>query len=160
MRPEIRLDFIQEIGHDKPDGSIPCSVIPISARYRPCFWVWKIFLQRPICTEVWFDELRLSNLNDQGGYAANGRVDIKIADLGTLYLSAKTQSVGFGSIDQSINERALSSTTQLDAATQLELGKLLPRNHWDCPFLFMAAVSKSKSTPEYDPYDLDIKLAR
>ena len=43
----------------------------------------------PVCTEVWFDELRLSNINDQGGYAANGRVDIKIADLGTMYLVGK-----------------------------------------------------------------------
>jgi cell surface protein SprA len=112
----------------------------------------------PKCTEVWFDELRLSNLNDQGGYAANGRVDIKIADLGTLYLSGKTQSVGFGSIDQSINERALSSTTQLDAATQLELGKLLPKS-LGLSIPFYGSISKTKSTPEYDPYDLDIKLA-
>jgi cell surface protein SprA len=110
------------------------------------------------CTEVWFDELRLSNLNDQGGYAANGRVDIKIADLGTVYLSAKTQSVGFGSIDQSINERALSSTTQLDAATQLELGKLLPK-YLGLSIPFYGSISKLKSTPEYDPYDLDIKLS-
>jgi cell surface protein SprA len=39
-----------------------------------------------------------------GGYAANGRVDLKIADLGTLYMSGSVKSVGFGSIDQSINE--------------------------------------------------------
>ncbi len=110
------------------------------------------------CTEVWFDELRLSDLNDQAGYAANGRVDVKIADLGTVYLSAKTQSVGFGSIDQSINERALSSTTQLDAATQLELGKLLPKT-LGLSIPFYGSVSNIKSTPEYDPYDLDIKLA-
>ena len=113
----------------------------------------------PVCTEVWFDELRLSNLNDQGGYAANGRVDIKLADLGTLYLSAKTQSIGFGSIDQSINERALSSATQWDVATQLELGKLLPKN-LGLSIPFYGSWSKSKITPEYDPYDLDITLAQ
>jgi cell surface protein SprA len=112
----------------------------------------------PKCTEVWFDELRLSNIDDQGGYAANGRVDIKIADFGTLYLSGSVQSVGFGTIDQSINERSLSKTTQLDAATNLELGKLLPRSS-GMSIPFYGSYSRTVSTPEYDPYDLDIKLA-
>ena len=111
----------------------------------------------PKCTEVWFDELRLSNIDDQGGYAANGRVDIKIADLGTLYMSGSIQSVGFGTLDQGINQRALSSTTQLDAATNLELGKLLPRSA-GLSIPFYGSVSKNVSSPEFDPYDLDIKL--
>ncbi len=40
----------------------------------------------PACAEIWFDELRLSGINDNAGYAAVGRVDIKLADLGTMYL--------------------------------------------------------------------------
>jgi cell surface protein SprA len=109
------------------------------------------------CTEVWFDELRLLNINDQGGYAATGRVDLKIADLGTMYLSGSIKSVGFGTIDQNINERSLSTNTQLDAATNLELGKLLPKKS-GLSVPFYASLSNSASTPEYDPYDLDIKL--
>ena len=111
----------------------------------------------PKCTEVWFDELRLSDIDDQGGYAANGRVDIKIADFGTLYLSGAVQSVGFGTLDQSINERSLSKITQLDAATNLELGKLLPKRA-GLSIPFYGSFSKTVNTPEYDPYDLDIKL--
>jgi len=111
------------------------------------------------CTEVWFDELRLSQINDQAGYAATGRVDIKIADLGTLYMSGSVKSVGFGTIDQSINERSFSTTTQLDAATNLELGKLLPKKS-GVSIPFYGSVSKNVSTPEYDPYDLDIKLSQ
>ena len=111
----------------------------------------------PICTEVWFDELRLSNINDHPGYAATGRVDIKIADLGTVYFSGNVRSVGFGTLDQSIQERALSTTTQLDVATNLELGKLLPKNA-GLSIPFYGSISKNVSTPEYDPYDMDIKL--
>jgi cell surface protein SprA len=110
-----------------------------------------------VCTEIWFDELRLSNINDHGGYAATGRVDLKLADLGTVYLSGSVRSVGFGTIDQSINERSLSNNTQLDAATNLELGKLLPKKA-GLSIPFYASLSKSISTPEYDPYDLDITL--
>lgn len=113
--------------------------------------------QPTICAEVWFDELRLLQINDRGGYAATGRVDIKLADLGTMYLSGSVRTVGFGTIDQHINERSLDNTTQLDAATNLELGKLLPKKA-GLSIPFYASISKSTSTPEYDPYDLDIKL--
>ena len=47
------------------------------------------------CAEVWFNELRLGNLNEKGGWAALGRVDFKLADLGTLYVSAGAQESGF-----------------------------------------------------------------
>jgi len=110
-----------------------------------------------ICTEVWFDELRLTNIDDQGGYAANGRVDIKLADLGTLYVSGSVKSVGFGTIDQSINERSLSGRTELDVGTNLELGKLLPRGA-GMSIPFYGSYSSYVNTPLYDPYDLDITL--
>ena len=46
---------------------------------------------------------------------------------------------------------------QYDAAANLEMGKLLPKN-WVSLFLFMPVLTKRLRTPEYDPYDLDIKL--
>jgi cell surface protein SprA len=112
---------------------------------------------QPITTEVWFDELRLSNINDHAGYAANGRVDIKIADLGTLYLSGSIKSIGFGSIDQGIQNRSFDATTQLDMATNLELGKLFPRN-LALSIPFYGSISRTVATPEYDPYDMDVLL--
>ncbi len=112
-----------------------------------------------LCTEVWFDELRLSDINDHGGYAATGRVDLKLADLGTVYVSGSTRTAGFGTIDQTINQRSLDNATQIDAATNLELGKLLPKKA-GISIPFYASVTKSVSKPEYDPYDLDIKLSQ
>ena len=110
-----------------------------------------------ICTEVWFDELRLSNIDDHSGYAANGRVDIKIADLGSLYMAGSVKSVGFGTIDQNINARSLSTTTQLDIASNLELGRLLPKK-FALSIPFYGSYSKNVNKPQYDPYDLDITL--
>ncbi|HTL07731.1 MAG TPA: cell surface protein SprA, partial [Chitinophagaceae bacterium] len=79
--------------------------------------------QETLCTEVWFNELRLSDLNEKGGWAALGRVDVKLADLGTLTLSGSFKGVGFGNLDQRVNERARDNLSQFDAATNLELGK-------------------------------------
>lgn len=109
------------------------------------------------CTEIWFNELRLSELNEKGGWAGLGRVDIELADLGTLYLSGSYKSAGFGTIEQRVNERSRENFAQFDVATNLELGKLLPAKA-GMSIPFYGSFSKTVSTPEYDPYDLDIKL--
>ncbi|MDP4214790.1 MAG: cell surface protein SprA [Bacteroidota bacterium] len=114
--------------------------------------------QPSICTEVWFNELRLTDISQQGGWAAVGRVDIKLADLGTMTLSGSYRSAGFGSIDQSTNQRSLDNNSEVDAATNLELGKLLPKRA-SMSIPLYAGLTKTTSTPEYDPFDLDIKLA-
>lgn len=109
------------------------------------------------CGEVWFDELRLSSLNEKGGYAALGRVDANLADLGTVSVSANAHSVGFGTLEQTVTQRYLDNYFQFDAATSLELGKLFPKKA-AISIPFYASISQATSTPEYDPYSLDIKL--
>ncbi|HEY4064618.1 MAG TPA: cell surface protein SprA [Puia sp.] len=109
------------------------------------------------CTEVWFNELRLTDISEKGGWAAVGKVDAKLADLGTMTVSASNRSAGFGAIDQSTNERSLDNNSEIDAAANLELGKLLPKKAAMSVPLY-AGVTRTSSTPEYDPFDLDIKL--
>lgn len=106
--------------------------------------------------EVWVNELRLSQLDEHGGYAALGRVDMQLADLGTLSVSANTYTNGFGSIDQQVNDRARDNMLQFDAALNIDAGKLLPQKvHVSIPVY--ASINKTILTPEYDPYDLDVK---
>nr|WP_214447259.1 cell surface protein SprA [Flavihumibacter rivuli] len=113
--------------------------------------------QQSACTEAWFNELRLSQLDENGGWAATGRVDFKLADLGTLSLSGAARSIGFGNLEQRVNERAREDFTQFDVATNLELGKLLPAKA-GVSIPVYAGYSQTVLTPEYDPYDLDVKL--
>jgi len=80
-----------------------------------------------IDAEVWVNELRLSNLDERGSWAAIGRMDMVLADLGNIAVSVNNRSTGFGSIEQKMNERAKTGFTQLDIATNIEAGKLLPR---------------------------------
>ncbi|UAY52556.1 T9SS outer membrane translocon Sov/SprA [Ferruginibacter albus] len=109
------------------------------------------------CGEMWVDELRLSNINEHGGYAAVGKLDMNLADLGTISASVATHSNGFGTLEQKANERFRDDYTQFDVAANLELGKLLPKKAAISIPVF-ASYTQSVSTPEYDPYDLDIKL--
>ncbi len=109
------------------------------------------------CTEIWVNELRLSGLDEKAGWAALGRIDFKLADLGTLYVSGSAHSTGFGTLEQRVNERARDNYSQFDIATSLELGKLLPKKS-GLSIPVYASIQRATSTPEYDPYDLDIRL--
>jgi cell surface protein SprA len=109
------------------------------------------------CGELWFNELRLSSLNEKGGWAALGRVDANLADLGTISLSANSHSAGFGTLEQGVDARFKDNFIQFDAAANLELGKLLPKKA-ALSIPFYASYTEAISTPQYDPYDMDIKL--
>ncbi|HEX8462710.1 MAG TPA: cell surface protein SprA, partial [Segetibacter sp.] len=108
--------------------------------------------------EVWVNELRLSKLDEKGGYAALGRVDVQLADLGTVAFSASTHTAGFGSLEQRVNERARENFMQYDLAANLELGKLLPAS-LGLSIPMYASLNSTVTTPQYDPYDLDVKLS-
>ncbi len=109
------------------------------------------------CGELWFNELRLSSLDEKGGWASLARVDANLADLGTISVSANTHSNGFGTLEQRVNERFKDNFVQFDAAANLELGKLLPKAA-AISIPFFASISNTISSPEWDPFDMDITL--
>lgn len=110
-----------------------------------------------LSTEMWINELRLSMLDENVGYAALGRVDIQLADLGTLSVAAAHTSVGFGTIEQRVNERSREDNTQFDASLQIDAGKLLPKSV-GLTIPIYASLSSTTRSPEFDPYDKDVKL--
>ena len=111
----------------------------------------------PLCTEVWINELRLSNIDEKGGWAALGRVDLALSDLGNISVSVNSHTTGFGSLEQKINERFMDDFMQFDATANLQLGKILPKR-WGIEIPFYGSYSRTVSLPEFDPYDKDILL--
>lgn len=105
--------------------------------------------------EMWINELRMSNIDDKKGYAAIGRVDMQLSDLGTLSIAGAHTSTNFGTIEQRIGERSTEATTQFDASLQIDAGKLLPRGA-GLSIPVYASTSRTTRTPEFDPYDKDI----
>lgn len=110
-----------------------------------------------ISSEVWMNELRLSGIDERGGWAALGRVDLTLADLGTLTLSANKYTQGFGTIEQRVNERAKDNLTQFDIAANIDAGKLAPKEA-KLTIPVYASINRNIRTPEFDPYDLDVSL--
>ncbi|OFX62028.1 MAG: cell surface protein SprA [Bacteroidetes bacterium GWB2_41_8] len=107
--------------------------------------------------EVWLNELRLSDFEEGGGWAATGRVSARLADLGSVIFAGRTRSAGFGSIEQKVNERAMEDLSEIDISANLELGKFFPEKA-QVKIPLYVGYSESKSNPKYNPLDPDIKM--
>ena len=107
--------------------------------------------------EVWANELRLSDFNEEGGWAANANLNLVLSDLGTVNAAGRIETAGFGALDQSVNERRLDDYTQFNVSTALELGKFFPEKaKVSIPFYY--AFSQETTTPKYNPLDQDVRL--
>ncbi|WP_163398073.1 cell surface protein SprA [Flavobacterium fluviatile] len=107
--------------------------------------------------EVWFNELRLSDMDNKGGMAAILNVDTNMADFATVSATGRKSTIGFGSIEEGANERDREDIQQYNIVTNLNLGKLLPPK-WGINLPFNYAIGEEVITPEYDPFNQDIKL--
>jgi cell surface protein SprA len=111
--------------------------------------------QQQIDAEMWINEMRLSNLDESGSWAALGRMDLVMADLGTIAVSVNNRTAGFGTIEQNMNQRAKTGLTQVDVATNIDAGKLLPKQTRLSLPVF-ASINKSIEAPLFDPFDKDV----
>lgn len=109
------------------------------------------------CAELWLNELRLTDFNEKGGWAANARVSTQLADFGQISMAGFISTPGFGSIEKKVNERSKELKTSYDISTNLELGKFLPeKSGVSIPMYY--SVSEEAITPQYYPLDPDILL--
>lgn len=107
--------------------------------------------------QVWFNELRLSEFDERGGWAATARLNAKLADFADVTVSGSKSTVGFGSIDKRTSERNRSDDRFFDLASSLELGKFFPqRTGMQIPVF--VNWSSQRSVPQYDPGSQDIEL--
>ncbi|MHC1708400.1 MAG: cell surface protein SprA [Bacteroidales bacterium] len=112
---------------------------------------------RTKCAEIWVNELRLTDFDEKGGWAATARVNATLADLGNVVISGIHSTAGFGSIEQKVNERQKETVSQYDIATNIELGKLLPKNS-GMKIPMHIDFSEKRSIPEYNPLNPDVNF--
>ncbi len=107
--------------------------------------------------EVWFNELRIADMDNKGGMATVLNLDANMADFATVSATGKYSTAGFGTLEQGPNERSREDLFQYNVVTNLSLGKLLPKK-WGINLPFNYSVGEETITPQYDPFNLDIRL--
>lgn len=107
--------------------------------------------------EVWVNELRLTDFNEEGGWAAKGNLNVALSDLGNVNLGGHIETVGFGGIEQSVSERRMDDFYMYNVATNLDLGRFLPKQaKIIAPFYY--SYTEQVNSPKYNPLDGDILL--
>lgn len=107
------------------------------------------------CLEVWINELRLTDFDQKGGWAAVGRVSTNLADFGNLSLSGAYSTPYWGSIEKKVSERQRETIMSFDAITSLELGKFMP-DKWGIKIPLYLSYGENISNPQFDLLNPDV----
>ncbi len=111
----------------------------------------------PKSAEIWFDELRVAQFDNKGGWASNVNADANFADFADVSFAGSASSIGFGSIDQRVNERSQEDIKQYNIVTNMSLGKLLPKK-WGINLPMNFSTSEAFRDPKFDPQLQDVKF--
>ena len=107
------------------------------------------------CGQIWVNELRLTDFDEYGGWAANSRITTRLADFANITLSGSMSTIGFGSIEKKVNERQKHNAYQYDFASTFDLGKFFPEDYGIKAPMYIGR-SESIKNPQYNPLDPDI----
>ncbi|NHM02242.1 T9SS outer membrane translocon Sov/SprA [Flavobacterium difficile] len=111
----------------------------------------------PIRGEVWFNELRMSEIDNKGGYAAVANLDTNLADFATFSATGRISTIGFGALEEGPNERSREDVKQYDIVSNFNVGQLLPKK-WKINLPFNYAIGEQIITPKFDPLYQDLEL--
>ena len=107
--------------------------------------------------EVWVNELRLRESNNKGGWAASGTMNITLSDLGTVNMTGRYVTDGFGGLEEGIMQRSTDTQSQYSVTASIELGKLFPEKaKVQAPLYY--SITKETVSPRYNPLDTDMQL--
>lgn len=106
---------------------------------------------------LWADEFRVFDFDNQGGWAANARLNVKLADLANITATGSFIGVGFGGLQDKAQQRSTADVLRGDLNATIAADKLLPQQlRLRVPVLVQAG--RQTITPQYDPLDPDTKL--
>ena len=108
--------------------------------------------------EVWVNELRLSQFNEQGGVAAMANAALSVSDIAQLNVAGRLETAGYGSIESNVLDRNTENMYQLSVSAALEAGRLFPEKAKLQIPLYVSYTNETLS-PDFDPLDTDIKLS-
>ena len=109
----------------------------------------------PRSMEIWYNELRVSDFENEGSWAAIVNADANIADFADVSLTGSMHTIGFGSLDQNINQRSQDELKQYGIVSNINIGQLLPkRASINIPVNF--SIGEEFRDPKYDPQFQDV----
>jgi cell surface protein SprA len=107
--------------------------------------------------EIWFNEMRSSGFDNDGGWAAVVNADANFADVANVSVTGRMETIGFGNVEDRVSQRALDETKQYNVNTSVNLGKMMPKK-WGIQLPMNYTIGEEFSDPKYDPVYQDVTL--
>jgi cell surface protein SprA len=106
---------------------------------------------------IWADELRVTDFNEKSGWAATGKMNLKLADFGNLTATARFIGAGFGSLEQKVSQRNRNNTLDWGVSGNFTLEKFLPKK-LGLKLPLYVGINQTVIIPRYDPLNPDVLL--
>ncbi|WP_449384934.1 T9SS outer membrane translocon Sov/SprA [Chryseobacterium mulctrae] len=115
--------------------------------------------ETPNNVTLWVNEIRLSEIENDGGYAGNASLNFNLGDFATVNTSASYSSVGFGNIDSKPAERSQATQSAFSINTAVNVDKFLPeKTGMKIPLNY--SYSQTIEDPKYNPLDTDVEFSK
>src|SRR5690606_17753622 len=106
---------------------------------------------------VWANELRVADFDQTNGWAANARLNAKLADFANITASMRYTSFGFGGIQRKLAQPTREEITEFDIAANITVDKFFPEK-FGLKIPMYVSYRTTLITPEFDPREPDIPL--
>ncbi|CAL2090197.1 T9SS translocon protein precursor SprA [Tenacibaculum sp. 190524A02b] len=107
--------------------------------------------------EVWFNELRAVGFDNKGGWAAVVNADANLADVMDISLGGRMSTIGFGNVEDRVQQRSIEEVKQYNVATNVQLGKMMPKK-WGMQIPMSYSYGEEFRDPKYDPQFQDVTI--
>ena len=107
--------------------------------------------------EIWVNELRMSEFDEEGGWAAMSNMSLALSDIAQVNVAGRVETAGFGGIESNVLDRRMDDLYQLNLSTAFEVGRLFPEKaKLQIPLYF--SYTNETISPDYSPLDTDVKM--
>jgi cell surface protein SprA len=106
---------------------------------------------------LWVNEIRLSGIENKGGYAGNANLNFNLGDFATVNASGAYSTIGFGFINQKPAERSQTTNSAFGINTMVNVDKFLPEKlGLKIPVNY--SYSQTIEDPKYNPLNDDVEF--
>ncbi|MEM6326078.1 MAG: cell surface protein SprA [Bacteroidota bacterium] len=107
--------------------------------------------------EVWFNELRVTGYDEEGGRSGFVTAQARLADVASANARVSFSQDGFGSLGGGLGERDYVDRLGFTFSSTFNAHKLVPeRFGWNAPV--QVSIQENESTPRFDPTNSDIRI--
>ncbi|MBQ8271176.1 MAG: cell surface protein SprA [Bacteroidaceae bacterium] len=106
---------------------------------------------------VWVNEMRMLGFNNKSGWAAQGNLNVKLSDLGSLSAQGRIETAGFGGLEEKLASRRTDDYYRYTITGTFDLGRFLPAAvKLSLPTYY--SFTEEVTSPLYSPFDTDLLL--